>query len=209
MNLKEAFRYQNFLDDKMCEAVNKFSNKDNAQRVTKMHLYSAANPDKEDKIEVSDPVYPYNADVIFDFMKYIVEEREKLGTAIGKAKASLSFDMDAAQSTNKFRQTLARAVTNMLLLKPQKRTEQGRDYKFNQEGNQMMYIYDIEVTAEDDFDREYLRSETRRFLETADEVSNQIDAAKINTQVSYNPKFSVNNTFDEMIEIFIEEQRKI
>lgn len=208
MNLKEAFRYQNFLDDKMSEAVIKLGNKDNVQRVTKWHLYSVANPDKADRMETSEQTYPYSADVLFDFMKYIIEEKEKLGTAIGKAKASLHFDMDAAQSTNKFRQTLARAVTSMLSMKPQKRTEQGRDYKFNQEGNQMMYIYDIEVTSEDDFDREYLRLETRRCLEIADEVSNQIDAAKINTQVDYTPKFSVNTNLEEMIEVFIEEKRK-
>ena len=80
-------------------------------------------------------------------MTMLVEERSKLTNAIGKAKASIGFDLDAAIETNKFRQTVANRVKTMLRFTASKRTERGTDYKFNVEGNQTQYYYDIEVKA--------------------------------------------------------------
>lgn len=202
MNLKEAFRYQNFLESIMSDAVLRFQKRDNFETVTKTHRYSKANPDKQDEVEQVERVYPYTADCLLAFIEYLVDERNALSLAIGEAKASLPFDMDAATEANKFRQTAAKAVKTVLKYTPSKRTEQGRDYKFNAEGNQMVYIYDVETEVTDAYDRETAKRIARELLEKSDEVSNEIDAAKVNTEVKYRPFFSVNNTFEEMIEVF-------
>ena len=68
-------------------------------------------------------------DDVLRFMLYLIDEREKLTTAIGRAKASIGFDLDAAVETNKFRQTVARNINMMLRYRVGKRTERGTDYK--------------------------------------------------------------------------------
>ena len=136
-------------------------------------------------------------------MLYLIEERDKLTAAISQAKASIGFDLDAAVETNKFRQTVARNANMMLRYKATKRTERGTDYKFNAEGNQTPYYYDIEVVTTENFNRAQAKATVRDIVTKADEVSTAIDAALINTQVGYEAPFSVNDSFDDAMAIFL------
>ena len=203
MNLKESFRYQNFLDMMMRAASASIQQRDHCLKVTKTHLRSKANPDASDVTEtVEGEVFFANDDVVA-FMAWLVKEREKLTTAIGAAKASIGFDIDAAIETNKFRQTVNGSIKNMLRYTPTKRVEQGRDYKFNVEGNQTPYIYEIEVVSEEAYDKTGAKTLMREMISKADEVSAAIDAAMINTKVDYEPVFDVNETFDDVMTDFL------
>ena len=51
MNLKESFRYQNFLDMMMRAASASIQQRDHCLKVTKTHLRSKANPDASDVTE--------------------------------------------------------------------------------------------------------------------------------------------------------------
>lgn len=209
MNLKESFRYQNFLDMMMRAASASIQQRDHCLKVTKTHLRSKANPDASDVIEtVEGEVFFANDDVV-SFMAWLVKEREKLTTAIGAAKASIGFDIDAAIETNKFRQTVNGSIKNMLRYTPTKRVEQGRDYKFNVEGNQTPYIYEIEVVSEEAYDKTGAKTLMREMISKADEVSAAIDAAMINTKVDYEPVFDVNETFDDVMTDFLAKALKV
>lgn len=203
MNLKEAFRYQNFLDTLMKSASTSIQTATHCLEVVKHHLKSVANPDATDVDEtvVTEEFYPN--DKVISFMEWLVGERAALTTAINVAKASLEFDLDAAIETNKFRQMLNNSVKGMLRYSPCKRVEQGRDYKFNAEGNQMPYLYDIEVESKDAFNRDNAKSIMRSVITTADKVSSDIDAAMINTKVAYEPRYDVNESFEDVIAEFI------
>lgn len=209
MNLKESFRYQNFLDMMMRAASASIQQRDHCLKVTKTHLRSKANPDASDVTEtVEGEVFFANDDVVA-FMAWLVKEREKLTTAIGAAKASIGFDIDAAIETNKFRQTVNGSIKNMLRYTPTKRVEQGRDYKFNVEGNQTPYIYEIEVVSEEAYDKTGAKTLMREMISKADEVSAAIDAAMINTKVDYEPVFDVNETFDDVMTDFLSKVLKV
>lgn len=209
MNLKESFRYQNFLDMMMRAASASIQQRDHCLKVTKTHLRSKANPDASDVTEtVEGEVFFANDDVVA-FMAWLVNEREKLTTAIGAAKASIGFDIDAAIETNKFRQTVNGSIKNMLRYTPTKRVEQGRDYKFNVEGNQTPYIYEIEVVSEEAYDKTGAKTLMREMISKADEVSAAIDAAMINTKVDYEPVFDVNETFDDVMTDFLAKVLKV
>lgn len=209
MNLKESFRYQNFLDMMMRDASASIQQRDHCLKVTKTHLRSKANPDASDVTEtVEGEVFFANDDVVA-FMAWLVKEREKLTTAIGSAKASIGFDIDAAIETNKFRQTVNHSIKSMLRYAPTKRVEQGRDYKFNVEGNQTPYIYEIEVVSEEAYDKTGAKTLMREMISKADEVSAAIDAAMINTKVAYEPVFDVNETFDDVMTDFIAKVLKV
>lgn len=209
MNLKESFRYQNFLDMMMRAASASIQQRDHCLKVTKTHLRSKANPDASDVTEtVEGEVFFANDDVVA-FMAWLVKEREKLTAAIGAAKASIGFDIDAAIETNKFRQTVNGSIKNMLRYTPTKRVEQGRDYKFNVEGNQTPYIYEIEVVSEEAYDKTGAKTLMREMISKADEVSAAIDAAMINTKVDYEPVFDVNETFDDVMTDFLAKVLKV
>jgi len=177
MNLKESFRYQNFLDS-----------------------------DAEDMVEEVDYGEFHKNDDVLGFMLRLVEEKERLTTAIGIAKASIGFDIDTAVETNKFRQAVASRVKTMLRFMPSKKTERGMDYKFNVEGNQTQYYYDIEVVTEEAFDRDKAKTASRNLISEADSVSAAIDSAMINTKVDYEPPFNVNDSFEDVMEEFLSKQ---
>lgn len=206
MNLKESFRYQKFLDTLLSQARRSLVDPDHILKVTKKHLRNAANPDAEnveEVVELDTPFFP-NDDVI-RFMEWLVEERQKLSTAIGRAKASVGFDIDAAIDANKFRQIVYSGIKGMLSYNASKSKTQGRDYRFNINGDQTPYYYDIEVTKEEAFNREASRDVMRRMITEADQVSADIDAALINIQVDYDPKFDVNESFDDVMTAFTAE----
>ena len=203
MNLKESFRYQNFLENMMAEAGSSLTSREHSLAVTKRHLRNKSNYEAQDMVETVDVGEFYMNDDVLSFMLLLVEERQKLTNAIGRAKASVGFDIDAAVETNKFRQTVAARTKAMLRFVSSKRTEQGRDYKFNVEGNQTPYLYEIEVETTEAFDRGRAKSVVREIMLQADKASAEIDSALINTQVEYEPPFNVNDSFDDVMEEFL------
>lgn len=204
MNLKESFRYQNFLDMLMRAASSSIQQRDHCLTVTKMHHTSKVNPEAEDIEEAVEVDEFFSNDSVIEFMKWLVNEREKLTNAIGVAKASVGFDIDAAVETNKFRQTVNSSIKGMLRYTPTKRIEQGRGYKFNVEGNQMPYVYEIEVVSEEAYDKTSAKDYMRSIIADADKVSADIDAAMINTKVDYEPVFDVNESFEDVMTDFLD-----
>lgn len=204
MNLKESFRYQNFLDSLLRCATSSVSNRDHCLTVTKTHLRNKANPEVADVTETVEVEKFFKNDDVLSFMKLLVEEKLLLTQKISEAKASISeIDLDAAIESNKFRQQVSNAVRIMMRYTPRKTVEQGRDYKFNIEGNQTAYYYDIEVESVEAYDKDSAKELMRNMIATADKNSTLIDAALINTTVDYEPKFDVNDSFEDVMESFI------
>lgn len=203
MNLKESFRYQNFLENMLAYAGNSLTDREHSLTITKNHLRKKANAEAEDMMETVDVGEFFKNDDVLKFMTMLVEERSKLTNAIGKTKASIGFDLDAAIETNKFRQTVANRVKTMLRFTASKRTERGTDYKFNVEGNQTQYYYDIEVEANEAFDRSVAKDTMRKLILEADKVSAEIDSAMINAMVEYDAPFNVNDSFEDVMTDFL------
>ena len=203
MNLKEAFRYQKFLDTMMYQARRSLNNEEHTLKTTKNHLRSKANADAEDITEEVVPVTPFFPnDEVIRFMEWLVTEREHLSNAISAAKEKAPIDIDAAIDTNKFRQAVYGSIREMLSYHKSKSMSQGRDYRFDVNGVQAPYYYDIEIIKEEAFDRDKSRDAMRRMITKADEVSAEIDAVMINTQVEYSPWFDVNESFDDVMTAF-------
>lgn len=203
MNLKEAFRYQNFLDGLMNSSVSSITQREHCLSTTKHHLCNKVNPDAEDFTEdvVTDEFVPN--DVIIGFMMYLIDEKELLTKAINNAKKSIDFDIDAAVEKNKFRQNVYRSLKSMMRYTSSKRIEFAYGYKFNVEGNQTQYRYDVCVETKDAYDKKEAKNIMRKVISDSDITSADIDAAKINTMVEYEPPFDVNESFEDVIDIFI------
>ena len=202
MNLKEAFRYQNFLSSMLNNARSNLCQRDHALKTIETHRKSAADPDACDVVEVANnKVFEPNDNVI-KFILWLIDEREKLSLAISWAKKDALVDIDAEIIANKFRQNASDAIRIMLSFEPTTRKDVGRGYKFNNEGVQAPYVYDIEITQEELFDRDASKSIMMELLEQADRKSAEIDSAMVNTEVLYTPVFNVNSTFADVMAEF-------
>lgn len=202
MNLKEAFRYQNFLDRLLNQTMATMSIQDNLLEVSKVHRRSKAIASAEDETEVAEVTELVVPDTAISLALSIVKEKDALTTAIGVAKGNLAGgigDMDAAIEANKCRQSVAETIRNMLRIKSGKKVERGTGYTFNGEGNQVPYIYDVEVTTTERFDRAKLKATMQDLLSEADKVSAQIDEAVVNTKVDYKAPWDVNASFEDIL----------
>ena len=54
MNLKESFRYQNFLENMLAYAGNSLTDREHSLTITKNHLRKKANAEAEDMMETDD-----------------------------------------------------------------------------------------------------------------------------------------------------------
>lgn len=206
MNLKEAFHYQTFLNSLMDRATVCVGRAGSALRITKRHLKSKANPEAQNVDEVVEPDEYVPVDAYIAFMGKAIEAKQALTEAISNAKSGLDFDIDAAVESNKFRQSANSALKRAIQgNKPYERTERDSDYKFNAEGNQTAYYYEVEVVAEEMFDKSKVRTIAKELITEANEVSAKVDSAMVNTMVDYTPIFDVNDSFDDIIAEFAAE----
>ena len=208
MVLNEAFRYQNYLSSLFLAAEDSITDREHCLKVVKTHFKNKENPDISDP-DVEEVVVDdyFNNDNVLMFMTWLIEERGNLAAAISRAKRKVAeeqgFDIDVAVECNKYKQRAARAVQSMLSAKGSVRKERGTAYRFNSEGTQAPYYYEIEVRSEDAYDREKAKAAQKRFSSTADKVSTQIDAIMVTTEVDYTPCYDVNDSFEEVMGDFI------
>lgn len=207
MNLKEAFRYQNFLDRIFGAACISIEKRDHCLTQTRNHLYNKVNPDMENvKEEVKTEEDFFANDDVIQAMLFLIEEKEKLSIAINKAKESIDMDIDAAVSVNKYRKLLNKSVAFMMRLNPCTRIETGIAQKFNSTGDPVDYKYDVEVTSVEAYDRKAAKKIMKEVISEADKTSAAIDFVKVNTTVDYTPVFDVNDSFEDVMNTFLEMQ---
>ena len=203
MNLKDAFRYQTFLERNFSRGCSSILDRTHAYDITKKHLRSKANPEAEDIEETVDNGEFFRNDDVIRFLLSLVDERSKLTEAIDKAKRSVPFDIDAAVETNKFRQRVASCIGSMLEYQAKDSVSKETGYKFNVDGNQTTYYYDVENRYAEAYDRAGAKVIMKDLSTSADAVSTAIDSAMINTVVDYIPPYNVNDSFDDMMESFL------
>ena len=206
MNLKEAFQAQNTLEN-LFDRVNEYLLEiDNVTITKEKHFRSKA---AEGQIDEEMDVTNYNTKIfdvnkMIDFLVFLIGEREKLAHAIHTAKLKMEFDLDSAVDVNKKRHLAINILRNMRQIKSSSvlRKNGGTDYIFNKEGNQTTFRYDVERITTIDFDRNKVRDLLKKLQEKADTVSNEIDAALINTQVDYTIPFDPHADVAEIFEDF-------
>lgn len=195
MNLKEAFQAQNKISDLLNHITDYLSDSDNVMTITEKHLRSKALAGQHDEtVDVSrKDEDAFDVGRLLDIWQKLMEEKERLGAAIGKAKADMTFNLDAAVDSNKARrsflimlQGLANRKSSHELMKGS-----GNGYVFNNDGNQTSYCYDIDRIKTIDYDRNKVRAMVKELNRISDETSIKIDEALLQTKVDFTPKFDL------------------
>ena len=106
MNLKESYRYANYLDSLLNTAYTYLRNKGFVTTTIENHLRSKANADAQDeKIEVQKPFdVDFTPNQVIDFVVDVLAEKEMLVDAIANAKACAEINIDNAIAMNKKKQ---------------------------------------------------------------------------------------------------------
>ena len=193
MNLKEAFQAQNKIIELLDYISGYLSVEDNVMTVTEKHLRSKAlSGQQDDSVDVSRKSEEmFEVGKLIDIWQQLMNEKEQLGLAIGKAKAGMSFNLDAAVDANKSRRAFLMTMQRLANRKSSHELQkgEGRGYVFNNDGNQTTYFYDIDRIKTIDYDRNKVRAMVKELTRVSDEVSIKIDEALLHTQVDYEPKF--------------------
>ena len=208
MNMKDAFRFQNKLKSLMCEAASILQDRRNLVRVKTTHLRSQVMADTQDAVvvEAAPSEYAGHANEVAAFLMSLMGEREKLSQAIYAAKGTLELDMDSEVGLNRQRQELAGIFRHMTTLRNSEKTIAGggSGFRFNGEGNQVSYRCDAAQVTTIDFDRNKIRGMAAALSKKADESSMSLDRCLVNTEVIYAMPFDMNDSFEEILNDFIE-----
>ena len=205
MNLKEAFHYQNTLNGFLHSASAYLMSPQNMVRVQQTHMRNAADPSASDETidATKERPYPCSNNVMIGLLAALLEERKALAQAIQRAKSLSSFMLDAELSANRSRQDVVQALQTVSRIKPSERMTYANGYKFNNEGNQVPYRYDVKEVTTIDFDRNFVRDLMRKYQQEANEISNKADHCMIDTELEgFIPMFDPDGSFDDIVEVY-------
>ena len=204
MNLKDAFRYQNKLQRLMDEAQGILYQDRNVTKVENTALRHKVNPEAQDETTLETPRTEYAEQIteIAVLLMYLLNERELLSNAIRNAKRDMDLDFDGEVSLNAKRQEIAGIFRHMSEIRCSETLYPGDGvgYKFNAEGNQVCYRCDLKKVTTINFDRNKVRSYATGLSKKADRVSSELDKRLVNTEVSYEAPFDVNDTFAQVLQ---------
>ena len=208
MILKEAFRTQNFLDSLINTALSFLSQQDNIVCKKQEHLRKKSNPEAENEIvEVpkstvfeSSKITP---NVIIDFVMDLICEKEKLTKAIADAKSNTEIDIDSSITLNRLRQNVANTFSYMSGVKASEQVFSTRGRKFNINGDEVPYSYDVKEVTTIDFDRNKVKALARKLNTQSDTISTKLDLLNVTIEVDYTPKYEIGDSFEDCIITFL------
>ena len=213
MNLKEAFNYRNFLNQKIHMISTACSVPEAFCVIVEKHMKSKVNPEAEDEILNSkDGTLQTNSyydipngwggidpRVILAAYMSMTEDLKALDGAIAEAKNRAEENIDVLVSQNKTTRNELTFLLNVLSLKSKENTGTGSDYKFNNEGAQLAYIYPTKKITTIDFDRNVVKKMCDKVSDEADKRSYRIEELMLTTNVDFTPIF---RTTDDIQDIF-------
>ena len=201
MVLKEAYRYMNYLDSLLNATRVYLTDTDFITNTQQTHYRSKANQEAQD--EVIQVPKPYNVTFtpmqLVDFVVKVLAEKEKLSFAIAEAKKTTDLDIDHSIAMNKKKQEFVSILNTMNGVRSTERLAKGSAYKFNQEGNQVNYFYDINEVVTIDFDRNDIKGLIKKYTKECDEVSAKLDLLLLTTEVNYTPIWDINDLLEDII----------
>lgn len=203
MNIKTAGQYINKLDSWISNLKGLL--------VDKSYIYEIN--EKHEKIEGIEEVKIENVkeyDVTLDKISYLIDslinEKSDMVLAIANAKqlnkieiGVKSFDLDTAIQCNKSKREFAQNLNYLKDNKSKVVKTTTTGYKFNNEGNQVPYSYNLEKNYKLDFDEKEILSLYKSILTNCDVLSEKIDELMTRDIVCFVPNYNLHDSLEEII----------
>lgn len=201
--LKEAFRYQNYLQSLFTHALAFLVKENFITTTTENHNRTKVNPDAQDE-KIKKPKLDNVSFTPMDLVNFIVkviDEKQKLSNAIVVAKKTASIDIDSAMAMNKTKQEFIHVLQYMSQVKDREIEREGTSYKFNNDGDQVVYRYPVTEVTKIDYNRKDIRGLISKYKKQTDEISSQRDLIDVTTEVYYDPVWEVDTPLEDIIGI--------
>ena len=155
---------------------------------------------------------------------FVYDEKNKLSDAIAEAKGTTEINIDNAIAMNKQKQGFVSVINGITEInidnaislnkrkqsivsvfqtlanrKPKEFQTTGRDYKFDVNGEQKPYNYNINRITSIDYDRTSVKNLIKKYRKECDEISAKLDEIEINTQVFHDCLFDINDSFEDLV----------
>lgn len=200
MILKEAYRYQKCLSTMIGQAEALLLNNSFVTSTIQKHNRKKANSDADDEtVEVDKPITDFNAMDVINFIADAIKEKQKISDAIVASKRNTEIDIDSSISLNKIKQEYIGYLRRLAAMDSSERKTYGTDYKFDVDGKQTSYRYEVIETTTIDFDRNDVRGLAKKLQKECDNISSKLDLIELTTDVEFTPKWDVNDTLEEII----------
>lgn len=207
MNLKEAFRLQNTIQNFLTHSITMLQRSDNIMTTETTFLRHKVWPEAEDETVANDTYFEYRGHIteLISFTMWLLGEKEKLNEAIRAAKQTMPIDIDGECGLNTTRRTMLRLMNSLKDTRSYETEDLtgGYGYRFDADGNQVMYKCGMKKVCKINYDRNAAVKYARELSRKADEVSSEIDRCIINTAVDYEPPFEPDCSFSDVFEQYI------
>lgn len=198
--LKEAFRYQNLLDNFIDEALDMFRREDFIISQKQIHNRKKVNKDAEnEEIDLKYDECDFTPDQLIDFLVSVIDEKSRLTEAIADAKRKMDIDIDSTIAMNRVRQRCVLAFTNLMYQKTNTVESQGTDFKFNENGEQVKYVYPMTVVSKINFNRNDVRNLSKKWRKESDDLSMKLDLLEVTTEIDFTPKWDFDDSLEDAI----------
>lgn len=201
MNLKEAFRYRKYLSNLFDNARERMETSEENLMTITTHLYSETVSGKDDVV-VPDESKRYGVDKLVSLCRDIMAEQRLLMKAIAEHKKhySLEYDYDTVIECARMNRVLANSFD---IIRKQytatKTTSYDIDYTFNANGEQVSYRYKKLIEQNPLFPEPFAEDNYMECITEADRLSNIADEFATQNNMSFTPKFNVNECFESVI----------
>jgi len=215
LSLKESFRQLNFLEKNISTLSRYLSNTSNAITIKEIHQKSKVNQDAVDETidMTAERTYPNASIVDIAFLvKQLVDQKLELSLEIENAKRNLVLEwtengvnltLDSAVEYAKKSRELADNLKSLVDIKSSEGKKTGSAYKFNVEGNQVSYKYEILTTNTIDFNRNNVNDLYKKLLNKADTLSTQIESSMLKNIVEFVPTYDIHDSVAEIVEQYL------
>lgn len=210
MNLVEACKLARTIEGFKSQLGAIITNPNYSTKVTENHLLSKVDSELADKVveRESDRNYDITVEDAIKLLNLLIEKKAILSSAIESAKHDIKINVngidlayDSAIEYNKsLRDTAIYSINRLNRIKDGVATSHAVGYRFNAEGNQTQYTYDMEVKTELITDRKANKKQEKAYRKLADEISTKIDEAKLATKINVDLGIDSNDTFEDIIE---------
>lgn len=210
MNLKNAFRYSNFLTEQISQLQSLTYASKNYTTTKVTSFKSKAIKDEEDTIEILEVDRDFDCKMndIYFIILDLISEKTKLEAEIALAKSGNKIDwkingqevdLDTAVSYNRAIRKTVECFSKFEKLTSTTEKTKGSDYTFNINNEQVMYRYDVERVVEIDYDKDVIKAKNRKLKSEADSISDAIDAFMLKDIVSFEAKYDINSSMQDIV----------
>lgn len=208
ITLKKSFELQNYLKGLYDTGLRILSFSDNYTTTVQKHMKKKVYAEAEDEVITKPKAteYSFTCIELVDFLSDIQSTMNELTLKINEAKHSHMPDFDGMIAINNSKRRLLSELERMVGTKSKTTTCTGTDYKFNGEGNQVPYTYNVEEVTTIDFDRNQIKAIIRRLRTELDEYSTAIDEMQLSSTIDFATIYEIGDKLEDAVEKFKEQK---